>query len=353
MNYLNLNVIFVLLIATLVIYLLYRLIQKQNQNQNVPKTGPKYTYNDDTTPIKKAELNRITITNPGSGITNFVQGSSSPYLRDYCIKSSSDSAFSSGYMNLEMIKYVLRRGCRFLDFDVYIKDSIPVVARSKEVIYDPSFNSFTSMDLPVSLEGVLKTIKSSAFSDTSPNPKDPLFVHLKIKTNINDSFQSIAKLVDGNLKSVLFEGPVTPTTYVNDLMGKVVLIIDRSTSPTYGNYPICGTDKEGCFNLKNYVNMETGSDTLRIYSENEILQQAINPPDPSVYLMRVVYPSSNIVGITTNCDSLNLVKKYGVQFTAQAFYKPDAKLKSYEAMFSKYKSAFVPMATAVNYITSF
>ncbi len=348
MNYLNLNFIFVLLIAALVIYLLYRLIQKQNQN--VVRTGPQYTYNDDPTSIKTAELNRITITNPGSGITNFSQGSSSPYLRDYCIKSSSDSAFSGGYMNLEMIKYVLRRGCRFLDFEVFVKDDIPVVAYSNDVIYDPSFNSFTSMDLPVSLEGVLKTIKSNAFSDTSPNPKDPLFVHLKIKTNVNDAFQKIAKLVDTNLKSVLFEGPVTPTTYVTDLMEKIVLIVDISTSPTYGNYPVCGTDQNACFNLKNYVNIESGSDALRIYSENEILQQTTNPPDPGVYLMRVVYPSSNMIGITTNCDSLNLIKKYGVQFTAQAFYKPDAKLKSYEAMFSKYKSAFVPMATAANYI---
>ena len=348
MDYLNLNIVFVLLIAALVIYLLYRLIQKQNKN--IPRTGPQYTYNDDPTPVKTAELNRITITNPGSGITNFVQGSSSPYLRDYCIKSSSDSAFSGGYMNLEMIKYVLRRGCRFLDFNVFIKDDIPVVAYSKDVIYDPSFNSFTSMDLPVSLEGVLKTIKSNAFSDTAPNPKDPLFIHLKIKTNINDAFQNIAKLVDGNLKSVLFKGPVTPTTYVTDLMSKIILIVDISTSPTYGNFPDCGTDLSSCFNLKNYVNIESGSNALRIYSENEILQQTINPPDPGVYLMRVVYPSSNMVGITTNCDSLNLIKKYGVQFTAQAFYKPDAKLKSYEAMFSKYKSAFVPMATAVNYI---
>jgi len=348
MKYLNLNFIFIILIAALVIYLLYRLIQKQNKN--VSRTGPQYTYNDDSSPQKTAELNKVSITNPGSGITNFSQGSSSPYLRDYCIKSSSDSAFSGGYMNLEMIKYVLRRGCRFLDFSVFVKDSIPVVAYSNDVIYDPSFNSFTSFDLPVSLEGVFKTIKSNAFSDTAPNPKDPLFVHLKIKTNINDAFQNIAKLVDDDLKSVLFKGHVTPTTYLTDLMGKIVLIVDISKSPTYGNYPVCEIDNSGCFNLKNYVNMESGSDTLRIYSENEITQQTINPPDPSVYMMRIVYPSSNLIGTKTNSDSLNLIQKYGAQFTAQAFYKPDAKLKSYEAMFSKYKTAFVPMATAIKYI---
>ena len=98
--------------------------------------------------------------------------------------------------------------------------------------------------------------------------------------------------------------------------------------------------------------MESGSDALRIYSEHEITQQTINPPDPGVYLMRIVYPSSNMVGITSNCDALNLIQKYGAQFTAQAFYKPDSKLKVYEAMFSKHKSAFVPMAAAVKYVAS-
>jgi len=348
MQYINLNIVFVLLIAGLVIYLLYRLIQKQTQK--IGKTGPQYTYNDEPSPQKTAELNKVSITNPGSGITNFSPGSSSPYLRDYCIKSSSDSAFSGGYMNLEMVKYVLRRGCRFLDFDVFIKDSIPVVAYSSETLYDPSFNSFTSFDLPVSLEGVLSTISANAFSDTAPNPKDPLFIHLKIKTNINDAFQNIAKLVDDELKGRLFKGTVTSTTLLSSLMEKVIIIVDKSTSPTYGNYPVCSTDKTGCFNLKNYVNMESGSDILRIYSENEIVQQATNPPDPGVYMMRIVYPSSNFVGITKNCDALNLIQNYGVQFTAQAFYKPDARLNSYEAMFSKYKSAFVPMSTAINYI---
>ena len=350
MNYLNVNIIFVVLIAALVVYLLYRLIQKQTQNAQ--KTGPQYTYNDAPTPQKKAELNSVTITNPGSGIANFVQGPSSPYLRDYCIKSSSNSAFSGGYMNLEMIKYVLRRGCRFLDFDVFIKDDIPVVAYSNDIIYDPSFNSFTSFDLPVSLDGVLSTIKANAFSDTSPNPKDPLFIHLKIKTNLNEGYKNIAKIVDGEIKELLYQGQVTPTTYVSDLMEKIILIVDLSTSPTYANYPTCDITEDSCYNLKKYVNLESGSDALRIYSEHEITQQTINPPDPGVYLMRIVYPSSNFVGITSNCDALNLIQKYGAQFTAQAFYKPDSKLKVYEAMFSKHKSAFVPMAAAVRYIAS-
>jgi len=350
MQYLNLNVIFVILIAALVIYLLYRMVQKQHKTSK--NTGPGYTYRDEPTPQKTAEMNGVIITNPGSGITNFVQGSSSPYIRDYCIKSSSDSAFTGGYMNLEMVKYVLRRGCRFLDFEIFIKDEIPVVAYSNDILYDPAFVSFTSFDLPVSLEGVLKTIKSNAFSDTSPNPKDPLFLHLRIKTNKNDAFKNIATLIDSNLNGLLYKGKVDPMTYVSDLMGKVVLIIDRTTTPNYANYPICETDQQACFNLKNYVNMESGSDTLRVYPEKELLQQAANPPDPGVYLMRIVYPSMNFIGITKNCDSINLIQKYGAQFIAQAFYKPDAKLTVYETMFSKYKTAFVPMETAISYIQS-
>jgi hypothetical protein len=40
-------------------------------------------------------------------------------LMQYCIKGSVNSAYSGQYISDEMVKYVLSRGCRFLDFEVY------------------------------------------------------------------------------------------------------------------------------------------------------------------------------------------------------------------------------------------
>jgi hypothetical protein len=344
----NLNIILVLGIAALVIYILYRMINKNKTQEK--STGPGSTYSDESTPVKLNELNSVQ-QETGSGIVNFSETKSdSPYLRDYCIKASSNSAYSGGYMNLDMIKYVLRRGCRFLDFEVYIKDKIPVVAYSNAVIFDPSYNSFTSYDLPVSLVGCLNTCMANAFTNTSPNSNDPLFIQLRIKTNINDAFGSIAQVVDSVLKPKLFKGEVAPNTHLADLLGKVVLIIDRSTTPGYKNYPVCSSGQQGCYNLKDYVNMESGSNYLRIYTENQLMNQMTNPPDPGVYLMRIVTPSPPLLFGSKNSKSMHLINSYGAQIVAQNFYINDSNLQDYEKMFFTYKSSFVPISTALEYI---
>jgi hypothetical protein len=269
-------------------------------------------------------------------------------LRDYCIKASSNSAYSGGYMNTNMIKYVLSRGCRFLDFEVYYKDGNSIVAYSN-TNYDPSYTSFTSVDLPISLSGAFSTVMENAFNDNCPNQKDPLFIQLRIKTYINDAYTNIASTIATVLVNKLHRGPVTPDTPIAQLMGQIVLIVDRSTSPQYSNYPICGDMDSSCFNLKNFVNMESGSDMVRIYKDSSLMYQAINPPDPGVYLMRIVTPTPGAF-YTTNCDSSYLIKNYGAQIVAQNFYLKDARLSVYEDMFRTYKTAFVPLEHAVQYI---
>ena len=343
------NLILIIVILIILIYILYRVIQdKQNQKGGGTTTQ---SYSDDTTVSKETELSGIQNTSQGSGITslNIVDGLPIQ-LRDYCIKASSNSAYSGGYMNTNMIKYVLSRGCRFLDFEVYYKDGNSIVAYSK-TNYDPSYTSFTSVDLPISLSGAFSTIMENAFNDNCPNQKDPLFIQLRIKTYINDAYTDIATKVATLLKNKLHRGPVTPDTPIAQLMGQIILIVDRSTSPQYSNYPICGDMDSSCFNLKNFVNMESGSDMVRIYKDSSLMYQAINPPDPGVYLMRIVMPTPGAF-YSTNCDSSYLIKNYGAQVVAQNFYLKDARLSVYEDMFRTYKTAFVPLEYAVQYINN-
>ena len=112
----------------------------------------------------------------------------------------------------------------------------------------------------------------------------------------------------------------------------------------------CETNNAECYNLKDYANMTSGADTVRIYKENELLNQSTNPPDPGVYLIRIVLPSSGFFYGVTNSDSLYLIQNYGAQIVAQAFYNNDSKLAVYEDMFRTYKSAFIPLTTAIDYI---
>jgi hypothetical protein len=340
------NIILILVILVILIYIFYRMIQ----DKQLEKGGePQQPYSDETTVSKESELNGVQNISNGSGVTslNIVEGLPLQ-LRDYCIKSSSNSAYSGGYMNTNMVKYVLSRGCRFLDFEVYYKDDIPIVAYSRS-LYDPSYSSFTSVDLPISLNGVFSTIMGNAFNDNSPNQKDPLFIQLRIKTYINEAYSKIAKSIKSLLKNKLHRGPVTPDTPIAQLMGQIIVIIDRSTSPAYSNFPICNNVDPTCDNLKNWVNMESGTDTVRVYKEPDLLYQAINPPDPGVYLMRIVMPSPGVFS-SKNCDSMSLIKNYGAQIVAQSFYLNDARLAVYEDLFRNYKSAFVPIEYAMQYI---
>ena len=43
-------------------------------------------------------------------------------IKDYCIKSSFNSATTGKHVHENMIKYVLMSGCRFLDFEIFLRE---------------------------------------------------------------------------------------------------------------------------------------------------------------------------------------------------------------------------------------
>ena len=335
-------------ITLICVYIIYRMIKKRQASTPGSAALP---YSDVSSTAQAVQLNKIENTKVGSGITNLaLDPSQDNSLRNFCIKSSFNSAYTGGYMNQNMIKYVLSRGCRFLDFELFIKDGIPIVAYS-EAQYDPSYSSFTSLAPALSLAGVCSTIMSNAFTETSPNPGDPLFVQLHINTNLSSAYSTIAETIASSMTDKLYVGNVGPNTSLNLLMGKIVLIIDNQTAnSSYQNYAGCAVGDNTCYNLKNYANMVSGSNQVMLYKQKDLIQQATNPPDPDVYLFRIVLPNSGLFYGVNNSDMLYLVKNYGAQVVAQAFYVNDNNLAVYEAMFKQYKSAFVPISGAINFI---
>lgn len=347
------NYVILILITIMVIYILYRLISKRSAKSATSSitTSESLPYSDTPTSAQTAQLNSIRNAN-GSGITNVVLDSSNNNsLRNFCIKSSFNSATTGSYVSQGMVKYVLSRGCRFLDFEVYIKDGQVIVAYSNS-IYDPSYTHFTSLNPSLSLAGVFQTIMSNAFNQTAPNPNDPLFVQLRIKSYLPSAYSEIAQVISANLNDRLYKGIVTLDTDLGDLMGKIVIVIDKSTSPGYDNYSVCVPTNLSCTSLKPFVNMVSGSDTVRIYKENDLMMQSTNPPDPYVYLMRIVLPQSAFLMGIVNSDSLYLIQNYGVQIVLQAFFVNDGKLAVYENLFKTFNSAFVPIPSALTYIKS-
>lgn len=340
-------------ITALIIYILHKMIQKRKADHPSAQNPP---YVDVPNDAQMAQLNQVenSVSGNGSGITNTAfDPTNNNALRNYCIKSSFNSAYTGGYVNRDMVKYVLMRGCRFLDFEVFMKDNVPIVAYSTSTATDSSFNHFTSEGPAISLGGVFSTIMSNAFNDTSPNPKDPLFIHLRIKSFLPSVYDAVATTIQGSLAPKLYADsngfaiPVNLDTQLDLLQGKIVIVVDKLSSPDYDNYASCTPAQQSCTALSKYINANSGTQTFRIYRENELLYQPINPPEPNVYLMRIVLPNIGFFNNVSNSDSLYLIKNYGAQIVAQAFYENNRNLTIYESLFKQYNSAFIPLPDAV------
>ena len=89
---------------------------------------------------------RISSVNPGDA-------SKQHNLRDYYIMSSYNSCangdFKDGYVSLDALKYVIKKGARVLDFEIYNIDGNPVVACSTSNSFDfkGSYNSIPFGDI--------------------------------------------------------------------------------------------------------------------------------------------------------------------------------------------------------------
>lgn len=341
------------------IYYIYKTIIA-NKDSSSTVTPP---YDDTPNSSQNNQLSSVENKSEGTGIKNsYFDPSLDNALRNYCIKGASNSAYTGGYMNINMVKYLLGRGCRFLDFEVYIKDGTPIVAYSTNK-YD--YETYTSNNPAVSLSGVFSAIMSNAFTETSPNPADPLFVHLRIKSHDVNGYGAIAKQIKSSFGQRQYNtdagiaAEVTLDTQLTSLRSKIIVIIDKLSSPGYDNISPCSSAPSSspgsCISntfdyvsLASVANMVSNVGSIRTYQQRDLTFQPINPPDPSVYLFRIVFPDLGLFQNTYNCDSKYLIKNYGAQAIVQAFYVRDSNLTNYENMFKNGGSAFLRIEYLVN-----
>jgi len=324
-------------IATAII--LYILIRMINKNMDSKKTDSP-VFNDTPNSAQIKQLNAIEQNTQGVAIRNAAfPVSQDNSLRNFIIKSSFNSAYSGSYMNLEMIKYVLKRGCRFLNFQVFIKDNTAIVAYSKEDFE----GSFSSNPPALSLGGVFSTINMNAFNQYCPNPSDPLFIHLQIMSDLPNANSIVAENIAASFKDNLYADPNTGYATTIDLnvqlerlRGKVVILADDSRFTSTNE-----TDPK----LSNYVNLVVGKTNVRLNTESQLTIQPINPPNPYVYNFYIVQPNLGFFYEIVNSDANYLIENYGAQAICQAFYSNDTNLLNYEKIFNDNKTAFVPIST--------
>jgi len=295
-------------------------------------------------------------------------------LRDFCIKTSYNTALTGNYVNLDMISYVLNRGCRFLDFEIfYIGETTyddknnAITKYTPRVAYSTD-NTFTTINTENSLllNNVLTTVVNHAFSMPCPNINDPLFINLRIKSNNKDVYKAVASAIDITIgKKLYVDTTASQTPYpaikidskttLSDIMGKIVICMDKTIVRDYKNYTSCDMNNTSCYDLTDYINIETGSEVLNLLRYSEVMEQCIIPiriKDDNIRTdirtMKYVIPNTKNEN-SNNPDLNDFILKYSSQIVAYRFYKNDKFLQSYEDFFDSNLTAFVPLANAITY----
>tara|TARA_B110000093_G_scaffold161522_1_gene182852 strand:+ start:22322 stop:23419 length:1098 start_codon:yes stop_codon:yes gene_type:complete len=274
-------------------------------------------------------------------------------LKEYVIKSSYNSAITGEYVNKDMVSNLLERGCRFLDFEVLMEEGIPIVTYTT----DPNLELFNTNNTET-LYDILNVVITKSFAKPSPNYEDPIFVNLRIKSNDASIYNRIAIDISRTLKSRLFNGKITKDTTLSEVMGKVVLVVDKTINRNYAEDSVCKnkTDQD-CKDLTKMVNLESGSDICHLNTYTNVMnrpKKTIRVKDDcnlctDIEKIQMVIPDL-INDNTENPHMYELVNNYGCQIITQRYYINDAGLTNYEEFFNKNKCGIIPLSLAIDYL---
>ena len=270
-------------------------------------------------------------------------------LRDYYIKSAYNAfnpdKFKNSNVSMDALLYVIARGCRFIDFEVFSVENQPVISSS-------SVNSFnykeTFNHIPVS--EAFEVLGSYVFSGSKcPNPGDPFIIHMRIMSRNVTMYDNLAKIISQS-KTVARNllGPKYGREYqskdlgnedVLGFKGKIILMVD-GTNPVYRSTKL--------FEL---VNMSSNSLFLSKYTYFGVK----NVGDPQTFKdankknMCLVIPDKG--GRPIN-DGHNGPFTWGCQIAAMCFQEEarDEKLKAYEDKFASVGYAFILKPEDLRYV---
>ena len=297
-----------------------------------------------------------------SGMSNNINSTTLKMpLKQLCIKGSYNSAYSGNYISNIMVNYVLSRGCRFLDFEVYyLPDSSGNYLTCVGYSNDPNaINPTISNTENTLFSDILKSTIDYAFINSNSNlykvtnTNDPLFISIRMKTSSEDMktlFDSIQNIIAGISRNVNYQRYFTDrkideNTILESILGKVILVFE----------------KNDLINLmgKQY-NMISNSDKLtkNTYKQINVDRYLACPPKratDSTVMFNCDHTFNQIVPDTylssqNNPNIFSSIKDYGNQVNMFQYYKNDIYLIEYENIFKTYNSAFVPLSYCLSYI---
>jgi len=276
---------------------------------------------------------------------NFYNNDTGYSLRDFYIKTAynccSAGAYKNDFVNICALKNCIKQGVRCLDFAVYSIDGVASIAISSTADFTikESYNN-------VPFAQAMAVIRDYAFSgSTCPNPGDPLILHIRILSKNLNIYNDMAQILETTLSDRLldsnfsfeYRGQNLASTPLRDLMGKVVIIVDK-TNPFF-------LDTK----LDEYVNLASNSVFLRIERFSDV---KYSPDIAELTFFNKQNMSICLPDLAANNDnpSCQLPMQYGCQMVAMSFQKFDSNLQYYTKIFDEAGSAFVVKPKKLRYI---
>jgi hypothetical protein len=295
-------------------------------------------------------------------------------VTSFCIKASYNSAYTGSYISEKMVQYVLSRGCRFLDFEIYYMTSTNTPSADDN--YDAyigysnskdAVNPVISNTTNVSLLKMLKTVLVSAFTSQvdsqfqTTNTNDPLFIQLRIrgpresKARIYTSIRTtLDYLYNGGYDGYFYSGSFVPSNSIQSIIKKVIFVFEEDADD---NNTTLMKKTIG----KKYMNMITNSEFLikKKYNDVNIQKYTATPPKKintakvNVTDLTLVVPDKNSSNLDVFSKNGSFVRDYGYQIVAFQYYNVDKGLLKHEDMFKHYNAGIVPMAYLLNYLDTY
>ena len=266
-------------------------------------------------------------------------------FKDYYIKTAYNCCSGGNYKNDFVdtcnLKSLLKQGVRGLDFEIFSINDGPVVATSTSDSYyvKETFNYIDFVD-------VMNIIRDYAFStSTAPNSRDPIIIHLRIKSTNQAMYQKFAKLLE-NYDSILLSkdydsennGKNFGNVPIKNLSGKVVIIVDRSNISFLE-----------CPEFYRFVNMTSNSVFMRAlhYYDIKYTPDMNELIDFNKQNMTIGMPDK---GSNPENPSSLVMREMGCQLLAMRYQKIDVNIEENDIFFDEKGYAFVLKPENLRYV---
>jgi len=305
-------------------------------------------------------------------------------LKEYCVKSSFNSAYDGSDVSKETILERIKEGYRFLDFNVFSASGDIYVGFSQD-------NSPNLMSNKLLLSDALQCINDNAFSSaTTFNGKMskvesfPMFVHIRIyrkPDSMIDIISDVANIINGSAKSgppaytsnYMRESDKTPTkingcTTLSKLSRKLIFSMDiLNVLELYApsNYQSATTlPPETIKTMQSFVNILTGGSTFPAfyrYTDDSLIYRTNTlgignssmkgSLQTNVKHMYISFPHPDDLPKTQNPkftgvtqpDIASFLLSRSIQFTPLRVYLADTNLNTYIKIFDTIGTPFAPM----------